>query len=445
MMKSCFGAALLALSLPLTVHSQNGVPLTLEDALRVGVANNRLLRASAAKSDAAAARASEAGAALLPSIKMQASYTRLSEVDPFQVNVPFLPAPVVISPVVLNNYALRVGLQQPVFTGFKLAGNAHAANLLAQATDADTRSDRADLVLNITGAYWALYQARQMRRVTNENVTRLESYRDDTERLLASGAATRNDKLRIDVQLASATLQRIDAENDEQVALMNLNTLLGQPLETPLLLTSEPANDDRAGGVTAVPEVSGVVTDLRPDLQAMHARVEASKEYVTAARGGWFPQLFLTGSFSYARPNPRYLPTRDEFKSTWDVGVSLQWDLWTWMTPGHQTDQAHAQLRQNELLFEQMKDNARLEVTRASLGVGRARAKIGVAASAVVQAEENVRILKDKYREGLSTSTELLDAEVALLQASTNLTGARVEYEVAFARLRKAAGTDRQG
>ena len=96
---------------------------------------------------------------------------------------------------------------------------------------------------------------------------------------------------------------------------------------------------------------------------------------------------------------------------------------------------------QNELAYEQLKENVSLDVKRQALAVSRAKEKIQVAGLAIEQAEENQRTTGDKFRQGLATSTDLLDANVALLQAKTNYSGALVEHEVAVARLKKALGS----
>jgi outer membrane protein TolC len=131
---------------------------------------------------------------------------------------------------------------------------------------------------------------------------------------------------------------------------------------------------------------------------------------------------------------------KDEFKGTWEVGVALQFDIWNWGIAGHQSDQARSLLEQNELTLSQLKDNATLDVKRSQLGVLRASKRIEVARAAIDQADENSRSINEKYKNGLATSTELLDASVALLQARTNYTGALVEHQIALARLNRAVG-----
>jgi outer membrane protein len=108
-------------------------------------------------------------------------------------------------------------------------------------------------------------------------------------------------------------------------------------------------------------------------------------------------------------------------------------------------EQAEAALRQNELQERQLKENVVLEVSRATLNFATAKEKLSVADLAVAQASENLRILSDKYRTGLATSTELLDAEVALVSAQTQQSGAQVEAAIARAMLTRAVGGLRGG
>jgi outer membrane protein len=412
--------------------------LSCDEAVKIGIAGSRILGVSSEKTGAAEARKSEVSSNLLPSVKFDAGYRRLSDVDPFQIKVPFSPQPITVAPTVLDNYSLHAGIQQPLFTGFRLLSNARAADALARASRSDLRNDEDELRFAIIAAYWTVYQTLQTQDYVRQNVVRLESYQSDTRRLVDAGLATRNDLLRIEVQLNTARLGRIDAENDVQLATMNLNNLIGKPLESEWQFTSHPDTSYAVAGDTG--SLRDSVFSLRPDMEALSARIEASKASVSSARGGYWPQLMFNGNYYYQRPNSRWQPTRDEFLSAWDVGIQLQFDVWNWGQTSAQVSQAQSVLRQNELLFDQLKENVRLDVRRSTLSLQRTNEKVGVARVTIDQAEENVRSLREKYQAGLSTSTELLDANVALLQAKTTYTGALVERETARARLAKAAG-----
>jgi outer membrane protein len=416
--------------------------LTVSAAVESALAHNKGLRASSARRDAADARSREARSGLLPSVKFDAGYRRLSDVDPFAVQLPFMPTPVVISPTVLDNYTLHASLAQPLFTGFKLSSNARAAEFLAQAAQSDRQSDDADVTLVVQSAYWMLFQARATSRFVSENVVRLESYLGDVERLLKAGMATRNDLLRVGVQLANARLAQIDALNDAAVAQMNLNVVMGMEVGREWVLLSSPVLDatSKVPSPGDADSLSHHAMAVRPDLQALNYRVDAARSSVQAAQGNWWPQIFLNGNVYYNRPNARIMPTVDKFKDTWDIGVTLQFDAWNWGATARQVEQAQAVVQQQEAVLDQVKDNVTFEVRRQILAIKRAASKVDVGQLAVEQAEENSRTLEEKSRTGLATSTEVLDAEVALLQARTAHTGARVEHMIARARLARALG-----
>ncbi len=444
-------AVAVALLLPLPGLSQDVQHLSLDEAIAIGLQQNTSLAVSREKVESAKARAADAGTPLLPSLKLEGSYRRLSEVDPFEVSVPFFPQPIEISPVVLNNYSVRVGLQQPLFTGWRLTNASRSAEYLSEAIASEARSDQADLILQIQAAYWKLYQANEVERFVNENVNRLEAHEADARRLIGAGVATRNDLLKIQVQLSGARLSQIDAENDIRLAMMGLNNILGQQLETEIVLESRPSGTVEpsilpdSGQAPGRASLLSYAVSNRPEVQSLEARVKANDAAVSAAQGNWWPQIFLSGNYYYSRPNARYLPTRDEFRDSWDIGVVLQFDLWNWGSTGYKVEEAEANSRQAKMLYDQMKDNVRLDVTRNDLLLRRSREKLGVAHLGIAQAEENFRTTNDKYKTGLATSSELLDADVSLLQAHIALTGAQVELELTRAQLVRALGVPQGG
>jgi outer membrane protein TolC len=172
----------------------------------------------------------------------------------------------------------------------------------------------------------------------------------------------------------------------------------------------------------------------------MESRVKAASAAVTSAAGGWLPQIFFTGNYYYARPNQRIIPSKDEFKDTWDFGISLQIDLWNNLTAFHQTNQAKAQYEQTKDALVTLRDGITLDVTQSYLSFQQAKERIHLAELTVEQANENYRMTAEKYKTGLTTSSELLDAEVALLQSKLQLTQSLVDHELAEARLEKSVG-----
>ncbi len=414
------------------------VSLTLDDAIQVGLEKSKGLHSSLMKVQYADSKSSEAGALLLPSVKFNGAYARLSDVPASQVSLPFLPQPITLSPSVLNNYNLRVTVQQPLFTGYKLQRNADIAEFNASAMQNDFENDKSQLIYNIKNAYWNLTQAVELQKVVDENVEQMKAHLKDVQSWQGQGMITANEVLKVQVQLSDARLRQIDMNNNVQLAKISFNSLLGLPLDTDIKLATAIVHEPRK-----FDELDALLRQAmqhRPELKSMEYKVKAGDAAVSIARSNWFPQIYLTGNYYSSRPNQRFFPAQDAFKDTWDLGVGLSFDIWNWGTTVHQTDQAKAQLSQAEDGLAQLKDGVTLDVTRNYLNLHRSKERIGVAEQGVKQAEENYRVTNAKFKEGLALNSDLLDAEVALLQAKTNYTQSLTEYEVAEAGLERAIG-----
>ena len=416
--------------------SQEKLSLTIDKAVEIGLQNSKALRTSQYKVVAAEAKAGETNALGLPSLKLQGVYTKLSDIPPSIISTPFGSFP--IAPTILDNYSMKATLQQPLFTGWKISGAQDAAEYAAEAQTKDFDRDKAEVIFSIKAAYWNVYRAIEFKKFVDENVEQIKSHAVDAENLMKQGLLTTNDLLKVQVQLSDAMVRQIDAKNNVQLSKYALNNTLGLPLTTEIELVSTIEVKERKWA--AVDQLVKNAFEKRPDMLAMNARVKASEAGLTSARGGWWPQVYLVGNYNYLRPNPRIFPAEDKFKDTWDVSLSVSFDIWNWNQTGNQTAQAQAQLSQAEEGLSMLQDGVTLEVTQNYLAVNQAKERKAVAEQGVAQAEENYRVMNEKYKKGLTPNSELLDAEVALLQAKLNLTQSLVDYELSMARLSKAIG-----
>ena len=409
--------------------------LTIEESIAIGLENSKGLHSSQMKLEYADAKAGEAAAGMYPSLKAQASYQKLSDVPAFTIPIPGFP---VNFPVILNNYSTKATLQQPLFTGWKLQSGANSAEYSAEASKKDVENDKAELVYNIKSAYWNLYRAKDIKRVSDENIAQFTSHLSDIQSMFTQGMATTNDVLKVKVQFSNAKLLQSEASNNVEIAMISFNSTLGIPLTTQVGIGSKLTPTTKE-----FPDVQKLLeaafTD-RPDLQGLDWRLRAAESGVTGAKAGWSPQIFLTGDYYYARPNQRIFPALDAFKDSWDVGVTLQFDIWNNLTTVYQTTEAQAQYEQTKDAIAMLKDGVTLEVTQSYLSFKQAKENIQLSQLSVEQADENLRVTQQKFKAGLTTNSEMLDAEIAQLQAKLQLTQALVDYELAQAKLEKAVG-----
>ena len=264
----------------------------------------------------------------------------------------------------------------------------------------------------LTGDY---SRQHSLKKVMDETVDQIKAHVEDAKNLEKVGMMTRNDILKIEVQLSNALYQQADAENMVRLAMVSLNNTLGISLSTKIEISST------ANLVSSQLEELSKLIDLavekRPEIKAADSRIKAGEAGVTLAKSSWYPQISIGANYYYSRPNQRIMPTKDQFDGTWDAGVNVSLNVWDWLTTKHQTDQAEAQLAQAVDGLGMIKDGVTLEVTQNYLNVSQAKKKISIAELSVSQAEENLRVTGDKFKNGLSTSSELIDAETALIGA----------------------------
>jgi len=430
-------------SVQLAFAQQEPQSLTLADCIARALRSNPSIQISKAKVEGADARTLETNAALLPQLKLSGGAMELSSVDAYTLT---LPPPVNISktifPDITENYSLKLSLQQPLFTGFKLSKSQEMASLNAQATEEDLTKEQSDMMINVTVAYWKLYDALETKKVIEQTLAQVNEHVKDVQSMLRQGMATDADVMKVQVQLSDVRVKDVQARNAIHLATMSLNSLIGNPLSIEIILTDTPQQSSEPNSLlqSDVAALSLQAAQHRPELKSMQLRHEMNEAGVVAAKGGWYPQVFLGADYNYARPNSRILPPEDMWNGTWDVGITFQWTVWDWLTTEHQTAQAKASVRQSEAGLKQLHDAVDLEVAQQFYNAQTAAEEVTVAQAGAAQAKESYRMTHEKYKTGMASNSDLLDAETALMQANLTLMQATTDYAIAVAQLKRAVG-----
>ena len=421
---------------------EGAVPLTLPEALERARTNAPHLAALVSQQAAAEAGLRGAQAEKMPQVDLSAGYTRNSHVDEFLIAFPGQ-APRVLFPDIPNNYRLHAGASLPLWTGGRIESAVTAADRQREAAGLDLASGEKDIVLETTAAYWRLVTARESARVLREAVTAYDAHLTDAGHRFDYGVAARNEVLAVQVERDRAELSRLQAENAAAIANADLARLVGLPAGTRIEPTEplEAAPAIVATTAAADPEALSAAADkARPELQALAARIAAARANVEIQRAARKPQAALSLGYDYADPNQRIVPPRDEFRGTWAAGVTVSLKAFD----GGRTAAAAAQASaQADVLARELEDRRlrlHLEVTSRLLDLRTAVAGLQVTARNLDAARENVKVAKDRYREGVIPSTELLDAETNLLRAGLDQTSAATQLRVALATLDRAVG-----
>jgi outer membrane protein TolC len=424
-------AAALALAEPAPLR------LTVDEAVRRAIEASHRLREAAARRDAADALAGERHASGLPQVAAQAGYMRTNHVTPFGLPFPGNLA-LVIYPDVPANYRTRLDLQWPIYTGGRLDALERAARIEATASSDDIAAARADLTLEVTGAYWALVTAVESLRVVDESFARVDAHLRDVRNQFAAGLVPPNDVSSVEAQSSRQRMLQVQAKAARDVAEAELARLVGAPAGTPVEAAVE--LDAPPPASASLEALVDVARRQRPERASLVKRVQAARERSVAAAAATKPTVGVAGGFDYARPNPRIFPRQDIWQTSWDAGLNVNWSLFDGGRARSEVAEASAAERGAEARLEEFDSAVAVEIRQRLSEVEASRAAIAAANDEVRSAREARRVVGDRFTAGVATSTDVLDAQVVLLQAELDRTQAIASARIADARLARAVG-----
>jgi outer membrane protein TolC len=229
----------------------------------------------------------------------------------------------------------------------------------------------------------------------------------------------------------------VQAHATRDIAEAELGRLVGAPPGTAVEATASPVPPPPAASLDALVDTA---RRHRPERAALEKRVDASGERARAAAAGTKPVVGVGGGLDYARPNPRIFPREAAWRRSWDASVNVNWPIFDGGRARSEMAEASALTR---ALRERLADFDALlavEVRQRLREIEASRAAIDAAEDAVRSAAEARRVLGDRFAAGVATSTDVVDAQVALLQAELDRTQAVANAHLADARLARALG-----
>lgn len=417
---------------------QGKVVLGLEESIRMALERSKSLAAAREKVLEAEARVGQARAGFLPEITNSSTYTRL-DVAPYisMKKFPF-PIPQMPSRIYMGRkevYNLGFSLSQPIFTGFKILNGYKMAKYGAEAERFNYQKERQDLVLKVEESYYGVLKAKEFLRASQQAVEQMEAHVRDLENMYKVGIVAQNDLLKAKVQLSQTRLMRIQAENALKMAKTSFCSVVGLPLGADVELKSKLKCEPPPS--IKLEEAVSRALERRPEVRAMEYTLKALESSVALARAGWFPNIALVGNYSYKKPNRE---NENKWYKTWNVTLALQMDIWDWGSVHYRTSQAKHRLRQMRKAYEQLRDGITLEVTQAYLSLREAQERVSASKENLAQAEENYRVTKEKFDQGMATNTDVLDASAMLTRARVEHIQALADYNLALAKLERAIG-----
>jgi outer membrane protein len=431
-LNTAFFAVICMLS-TLTAQAQESRTITLKEAVDLTLANNKALKIDSSKIIEAATAIIEArekrlpdagitGAGLFlpvnPGVDLKTGGGNNSNANPPRVSEAF--------------YGIA-SVSLPVYTAGKLKYGIESAKFLEQAVRLDADNDRSMVILNSINACINLYKAYQAIALVKENLEQSQQRVKDLSNLEKNGLLARNDLLKAELQTSNMELSLLDAQSNYKIACVNMNLMMGLPEQTELI-------PDRSGlalptSIKTLEEYEQDALKERKDVAAFSFRKKAATLGIKNARSNYYPNIALTGGY-IAADIPKLLTITNAV----NIGIGIKYDLSSLWKTKTKIQQAQLKLDQLQISESILDDNIRLQINQAYQAYLVSEKKIEVYERAVDQATENYRITKNKYDNALATTTELLDADVALFQTRLSVTNAKADSFLAYNKLLQIAG-----
>jgi len=410
--------------------------ITLQNAISIGMKNNNYLKLQAVKVSSAKASWQETKEIRLPNLNASGSYLKLTQ-PAISLKSSSSSDTSKYSGLGMNVNDIMYGsinASIPIFNGFKISNSIEATNAFFQAAKLDAKNEEIKVEYSIINSYINVYKTQKSIELIQQYLLSAIERTKDLSNLEKNGLSSKNDLLKAQLQQSNLEIALMNAKNEYQIALRTLNIYLGLPQET--LITTDSTFPTVVNNQQDIENLMAQAFQNRNDWKAIDFKIKGANARLKSIKGDLFPSIALTGGY-IATNIPNLLTLTNAF----NYGIGLNYNLASiWKSNGKMSE-AQNKLKELEISKDMLSEDIKFELTKAYQNFLLANQKINVYQISKDQAFENYRIINNKFKNNLATSTELIDAENILVQAELNFAFSQVDSYCAYQLLQKSIGT----
>jgi outer membrane protein len=424
----------LAFLLPGLLYAQNVKPLSLAEALKLGIANSKNLKLSQNRIDRAVAQMKITRDNVLPTANASLSYSHaeiptntlvIGGADPLHL------------PKRADTYLGTAAVEELIYGGGRLKLAEQSTKLLSDVARLDADKSQEDISYAVINTYYSLYKVAQSKKVIEQNQEAITAQLKQSQRFFEQGIVTKNDVLRFQLQQQNVNLSALEAENNRKIINYNLDILLGLPENTDLQV-----NDPDNAFKMAQPLNSYIEMGIanRHELRSLDLRNQVAKLNVKTVKSNTLPTVGVGANLYYINPSGKFIPPNNQYIVPMTLGANLSWNigaLWT-----NKNKVSDARIQQQEVVIQKdiQLDNVKTEINSNYQNYQLAIQRIPVLEASIVQAAENDRLMESKYRNNVASAIDRIDAQTLLYQSKINLEIAKADAGLAYYTLLKSTG-----
>ena len=334
-----------------------------------------------------------------------------------------------------KSWRITLQVQQTIYSGGKVRAAMKIAELTEDTSHQMLRETVATVIANVRTQFFTALLNRELITVSEESITLLTDQLKDQQNRFAAGTVPRFNVLQAEVELANARPDLIRAKNNFHISRLQLGKTLGLDTDEEPDVTGElrmpPHEVNLARALTAARRNRAI-------LKAQKNVVASDEQQITVAKSGYKPKLSTDVGYEFV--NSRGTTDLAKVTNGWYLGVTGTWAIFDGLQTKGQVDQAVASLASAKVSLSDSVQQVELEVQKAYAQAKVSREVIASQIKVVEQADEALRLAKERLAAGAGTQLDVLNARVALTKARTTQKQALSDYNVALAEYDRATG-----
>ena len=328
---------------------------------------------------------------------------------------------------------------QPVFMGGAIIAMNKMADLGEElaANSADAR--RQETLYQIDQAYWQVVSLHHKQKLAEGYLNLVKKLDDDVQKMIREGVATRSEGLSVSVKVNEAEMAVMKVNDGLTLSKMLLCQLCGLPVDEQVTLEEENA-EQLAASATPTEFHKTDYLENRPELKMLQNVVDINHQATNLLKAGHLPQVLLMGGYTATNPNV-YNGFQRKLGGAWNVAVMMRIPIWNWGDVAYKVRAAKGATTIATLELEEAREKMELQVNQSNFRVNEANKKLELALTSQQRAEENLRTANLGFQEGVISSTTVMEAQTAWLQAQSQRIDAEIDVQLSRVNLQKSLGT----
>ena len=420
----------LLIALLLSMTGADTLHFTVDEAIDYALQNNPEIEQLSIEFRKSREQVGQAISAFYPTISANGYYAYITDVPIIEFDS--IPIPFGTH----ENYNVQLSLQQVIFAWGKLYNAYKISDLAKDIAELNLMRKQQDVRYSVTDAFYTLLVLEEYLNQARQNLEQLQRYADVVETRYKAGLVSQFDLLRAQVQAENLKPTVINTENTLNIAREGFKLLLGMDMAAGFVLSGELRATDAE---FSLDELITSALENRAEIKNLKNAERIAKLNLAITRRTNLPTL--VGGATYEERKP-FSFTGNEWGSSLTFNIGFQWPIFSGFGNLHKSREASLMIKEAQLALDNLQRAIIFEVKQAHMSFLAATEAIDAAEYNVEQAEKSVEIVATRYRNGLATNLEVLDAQLAMMQAQANYLQEVKNYNTSLAEIYKAIGKE---